>query len=84
MRKICFPYLFIFIIFLSDCRDFRNNQKLKYFETGGYTQGTTYHITFGSGEFILLKPGIDSILEDIDNSLSVYDSTSIISRVNTE
>ena len=73
--------LFLFLGLLA-CNTNQATKNQNYYELGGYTQGTSYHITFGADEFINLKPEIDSILDKINNSLSVYDSTSIISRIN--
>ena len=47
----------------------------------GFTQGTTFHIVYsGSGDS--LNSAVDSILLKIDNSLSVYNDSSLITAVN--
>ena len=48
----------------------------------GTAQGTTYHITYRSLEGLNYKREIDSILADLDTSLSTYIPESIISRIN--
>lgn len=51
----------------------------------GFTQGTTYSIIYdGLSEFSeeKIKAGISQILSDIDMSLSVYNDSSVISRIN--
>jgi thiamine biosynthesis lipoprotein len=48
----------------------------------GFTQGTTYHITYQHPTETDLIDQIDSLLRVFDTSLSTYDSTSIISRIN--
>ena len=48
----------------------------------GFTQGTTYSITYQHPTLHALQPQIDSLLKDFDSSLSTYDSTSIITAVN--
>jgi thiamine biosynthesis lipoprotein len=48
----------------------------------GFTQGTTYHITYQHLTEADLTDQIDSLLRVFDKSLSTYDSTSIISRIN--
>jgi len=48
----------------------------------GFTQGTTYHITYQHPENRNLGEEVDSLLRHFDASLSSYDSTSIISAVN--
>jgi thiamine biosynthesis lipoprotein len=52
------------------------------FEINGSAQGTTYHIAYYSKERVFRKYEIDSILLQIDKVLSLWDSTSIISKVN--
>jgi len=49
----------------------------------GFAQGTTYHITYFDEKNRDLKPEIDQLLDDFNKSVSLYDSTSIISRVNS-
>lgn len=54
-----------------------------YCKISGYTQGTTYHITYKSrNNIIILKKEVDSVLADFDHSLSTYLPGSIISRIN--
>lgn len=48
----------------------------------GFAQGTTYHITYCDKENRDLKPEIEAILKDFDQSVSTYQKTSIISRIN--
>lgn len=57
-------------------------QKAEYVQLAGHAQGTTYHITYQNTTNIDYSRSIDSLLSDFDKSLSVYDSTSIISRIN--
>ncbi len=54
----------------------------EYVTVAGFTQGTTYHITYESKKGENLKPEVDSILADFDMSLSSYKSNSLISRFN--
>lgn len=51
----------------------------------GFAQGTTYHITYidSTYKFIRLQEEVDSILNDFDNSVSTYNPSSIISRINS-
>ncbi|MBN1158559.1 MAG: FAD:protein FMN transferase [Bacteroidales bacterium] len=53
-----------------------------YFTVTGMTQGTTYRITYESGQGEELKHEIDSLLADFDLSLSIYNDSSVISRFN--
>ncbi len=48
----------------------------------GSAQGTTYHITYLAANGLSYKREIDSVLADIDSSLSTYVPVSIISRIN--
>jgi len=48
----------------------------------GEAQGTTYSIKYIEKDAVNFQTEIDSILKDIDNSLSTYIPVSIISRVN--
>ena len=54
----------------------------EYHSLQGFTQGTTYHITYKHPTESDLTEQIDSLLKNFDASLSSYDSTSIISAVN--
>ena len=48
----------------------------------GVAQGTTYHITYYAKDNIVTQKQIDSILNNIDSSLSIYKSYSLISQFN--
>ncbi len=48
----------------------------------GQTMGTTYHISYYDTQNRNLKPQIDSVLLQINHSLSTYDKTSLISIFN--
>ena len=74
--------LTIFLLVVSttiaavSCNDVSNYRTID-----GFTQGTTFHIVYsGSGDS--LNSAVDSILLKIDNSLSVYDDSSLITAVN--
>ena len=49
----------------------------------GFAQGTTYHITYLDANERFFKNEIDSILHNFDLSLSTYNPSSIISKINT-
>lgn len=51
-------------------------------EIRGNTMGTTYSIIYAGKKQESLKPMVDSLLRDINQSLSTYISSSTISRVN--
>lgn len=52
----------------------------KYYKVAGYTQGTTYHITYQGTEDY--ESAINELLHQFDMSLSTYVDSSIISRIN--
>jgi thiamine biosynthesis lipoprotein len=59
-----------------------NTKKSDYFKISGFAQGTTYNITYENIHNKDYSEDIDSLLKAFDKSLSIYDSTSIISRIN--
>ena len=58
------------------------NNPNNYFIISGFAQGTYYKITYHDEKRRNLQHEIETILQQFERSLSVYDSTSIISRVN--
>ncbi|MBE8712296.1 FAD:protein FMN transferase [Sphingobacterium hungaricum] len=52
------------------------------FQINGFAQGTTYAITYYSSKEIVIKKEIDSLLVDIDQSMSIYKRNSDISNFN--
>ena len=77
MRKLIFTAI-IGLIIIS-C-----NQKPKsnYITFGGFTQGTTYNITYESLDSIDYQDEIDYLLAEFDTSLSTYNRFSTISKIN--
>ncbi|MCK4751227.1 MAG: FAD:protein FMN transferase [Bacteroidales bacterium] len=51
---------------------------------GGFTQGTTYAITYQAADSINFQEDIEQVLMDFDLSLSTYIPGSIISRINQD
>lgn len=71
---------FFFNSFLMSCIKTQNYESFN-----GFTQGTTYHIIFENPKkfnAIELKTAVEKILFDFDMSLSVYNKSSVISRIN--
>lgn len=60
----------------------RPNGSEKYRSIAGFTQGTTYHITYKSRKGEDLKAQVDSLLENFNLSLSIYNDKSVISGFN--
>lgn len=69
--------LFFLSLLISGC-----TKKLEYKTIDGFTQGTTYHIVYSTDKPDSLNGVVDKVLADIDNSLSVYNDSSVISRIN--
>ena len=73
--------LLLLVLFLSQV-SFVQKPGLKIFRLEGYAQGTTYHITYYHTRAIIKQASIDSILNGIDSSLSLYKTYSLINRFN--
>lgn len=68
----------VLVLVLAACQ----SKKSEYLRISGFAQGTTYNITYENSNNEDYTDDIDSILKAFDKSLSIYDSTSIISRIN--
>lgn len=53
-----------------------------YTKVEGFTQGSTYHITYNDPQGRDLRTNIEELLEDIDNSMSLYNPSSLLTRLN--
>ena len=73
-------YLVLISILLISCQE--SIPKKLLVNNYGNTQGTTYSIKYLSNEGVNYKNDIDSLLEVVNNSLSTYETESMISRVN--
>jgi FAD:protein FMN transferase len=73
MRYLCVLLLLAFI---------RPSSSWQKIQINGAAQGTTYHITYYAPDTTISKQQIDSILDKIDSSLSVYNPASLITRFN--
>jgi len=54
----------------------------RYLRIAGAAQGTSYSVIWESTDGTNLKPQIESLLQELDRSLSTYASDSLINRVN--
>ncbi len=72
----------LFIITLLGLFIFSCKQKTEYISFGGFTQGTTYSITYQSNDTINYKKEIEHLLADFDTSLSTYNPHSVITKIN--
>ena len=69
---------FICTLVIVSCK----TKKSDYIKISGFAQGTTYSITYENSNNEDYTQDIDSLLKAFDKSCSIYDSTSIISRIN--
>lgn len=76
MKHIGWSFALVFL--LTACQP----KKSEYMKITGFAQGTTYNITYENSTNQDYSQDIDSILKAFNRSLSIYDSTSIISRIN--
>jgi len=76
MKKILFPLICV-LLFFTACNNKKNVIKIE-----GNAQGTTYHITYITEGDINYQTAIDSLLKNIDYSMSTWLPNSLISRIN--
>jgi len=70
--------MMVLLVLFNSC----SRQSQNYVTLFGTAQGTTYNIIYEHSDKLNLKSEIDSILLQFDKSMSVWDSTSVISKVN--
>jgi len=78
-NKYVFSVVVVIIAFIIGCT---KDQNRNYITITGFTQGTTYRITYNSPDSINYQSEIESLLSEFDSSLSAYLPVSIISRIN--
>jgi len=81
MKSSIFTALAILVFLLQGC----SSGKEEYIAITGFTQGSTYSIKYGSRPSYdrdLIRSDVADILRSIDLSLSVYNDSSVISRIN--
>lgn len=71
---------FLFVLFIQ--AGYHSND-IKKIQINGTAQGTTYHITYYASDSLVKKKQIDSILNKIDSSLSLYKPYSLINQFNS-
>ena len=72
--------LILFSILLFSCGTEPKNEVLV--SNYGYTQGTTYSIRYMSADAVDYQIAIDSVLHEVDLSMSTYMEESLISKMN--
>lgn len=74
--------LFVFILFFLVLISCEGPGEGSWMKISGFTQGTTYNITYLDTDSTDYREDIDSILADFDQSLSTYIPESLISKIN--
>ncbi|MFW5721045.1 MAG: FAD:protein FMN transferase [Bacteroidota bacterium] len=77
MRKLDI-LLFLILLLVSCGRQSISN----YISFGGFTQGTTYSITYESPDSLAYDKEIEILLANFDSSLSTYNNHSVITKIN--
>jgi len=75
MKKILYLLL---LVFLVSC----GNKPLNLHQYAGFTQGTSFHIMYYSTDEETMESGIDSVLRAFDFMASIYNDSSLISKIN--
>ncbi len=78
MNKRYWFFLLVFLPFFVGCTN-----EIRYRKIGGMAFATTYNVVYKDSANLDLSIQIDSILDAISVSLSVYDSNSVVSRINS-
>jgi len=81
MRIILFSTIVLLAVSLSFCK----GNKPVFENFTGFAQGSTYSIVYDNKKNLdptEIRKKVDKILQDFDNSLSLYNDSSIISRIN--
>jgi len=77
--RIYFPFYILFILFFISCG---TDKPAQYRKIAGFTQGTTFHITYQDKADKDLSGQVDSIFKAFDLTFSEYIPNSIVSRIN--
>lgn len=77
MRKVIYSALLVLLVSCGETPPVKQKIVVQ-----GYAQGTTYNVSYISENGIDYQRSIDSLLIEIDNSLSTYQKKSLISKFN--
>ncbi|WP_121810177.1 FAD:protein FMN transferase [Mucilaginibacter kameinonensis] len=69
-------------VFILLCCAFIQQEPLRRFELKGYAQGTTYSIVYYAADSLVSTGQTDSLLKRFDESVSLYQPNSLISKFN--
>ncbi|HEX6193212.1 MAG TPA: FAD:protein FMN transferase, partial [Chitinophagaceae bacterium] len=72
----------VYFLAITICLSSRSVQSYKKWELTGYAQGTTYHIKYYATDSIFTQSQVDSILNSLDSSLSLYKPYSVVNAFN--
>jgi thiamine biosynthesis lipoprotein len=78
MKTKLFVFIVMAAVICASCKPIKSEYK----KIAGFAQGTDYHITYETTKGKDYTNDFIEILKKFDKSLSIYDSTSIISRIN--
>lgn len=84
MYRIITRWVFVILCSIIICSCIPRPKAGYYISIEGPTEGTTYHITCLCKDSIDFQDEIDSLLRQFDLSLSTYEPSSIISRINRD
>jgi thiamine biosynthesis lipoprotein len=82
MKRLLLQISLLALLFAIALLISRHWIKGNYLSFMGFTQGTSYHITYESRKGEQLQAQVDSLLAEFDTSLSIYNPKSIITRFN--
>jgi thiamine biosynthesis lipoprotein len=77
-KVVRFAALVLLIALLA----FNNNNQLKCYELSGFAQGTTYQIVYYGQDSLISLKQTDSLLRELDLSVSLYEPNSLINKFN--
>ncbi len=77
--KLFIPGLFLVMLFSCNQKNEETLQKVSF---EGLAQGTYYTVAYFSQDGIRYQQQIDSLLDHLNTSVSIYESNSIVSRIN--
>ncbi len=77
MKRKNFLYLIVLLLGMTSCSD------LQFQHIDGNAFGTYYAVTYKGKENLQLQHSVDSILNEINATFSIFNDSSIISKINT-
>ncbi len=81
MKKALFPVLLLWLL-VGGCKPDVREKGNTYARIEGRTMGTTYHITYENSDMPHLKPEVEQLLKVINQDVSTYIPTAVISKFN--